>query len=86
MIKSSEVEYVKPVISCNTEDILGIGYGVRINSLFTSLKLVKNQTCLFFFGIINVEEPHSESGCFIKTPSSTNRFTSLFSTLSEHVV
>ncbi len=43
---------------------LGIGYGVFTILLFTSLKLDKNLTGLFFFGIMNVGAAHSNSSCF----------------------
>ena len=74
--------YVNPSISCKTELILGIGNGVLIIRLFNSLKSERNRTGWFDLGIINVGDPHSDSGCLFSTPSSTNLLTSFLNTLS----
>jgi hypothetical protein len=38
--------------------IFGIGKGFLTNLLFTSPKLLRNHTVLFFFGIMNEGEAH----------------------------
>ena len=57
--------------------IFGIGKGVLTNLLFTSQKLLRKHTVLFFFGFINKGEAHSDAGCLSNTPSLTNLSTSL---------
>ena len=76
MFKSRDVAYINPSMSCNIVEILGIGYGVCIIHLFTSLKSKKTLTWPFFFGIMKVGAPHCEKGCLVKTPSLTNLVTS----------
>ncbi len=57
--------------------IFGIGKGFLINLLLTSQKLLRKCTVLFFFGIINNGEAHSDAGCLSNTSSLTNLSTSL---------
>ena len=80
MFKSRAVAYVNPVISCRTDKILGIGNGVRITRLFTSLKSDMNLTVLFFLGIINVGDAHFDVGWLLSTPNLHNRSTSFLRT------
>ncbi len=41
----------------------GIGKGFVTNLLFTSQKLLRKHTVLFFFGIINDGKAHSDACC-----------------------
>ena len=80
MLRSIAVANVNPSISCRTVLILGIGNGVRIKRLFTSLKLVKKRTVWFAFGIMKAGEPHSDSGCLFSTPIPSSLSTSFLKT------
>ena len=62
MFKSRDVAKVKPSNSCNTVLILGIGNGFLTSLLFTTLKSLIICTVLFFLGIMNVGDTHSDVG------------------------
>ena len=78
MFKSREVAYLKPSSFNNKSCILGIGNGLRLIRLFSSLKSEIKRTVPFFFGIINVGAAHSELFIRFKTPILTSRSTSFF--------
>jgi hypothetical protein len=79
MVRSRANAKVNLSNSCSTVLIFGIRKGFLINLLLTSQKLLRKHTVLFFFGIINKEEAHSDAGagCLSNTPSLTNLSTSL---------
>jgi hypothetical protein len=54
---------------CNTVHIFGIGKGFLTNLLFTSPKLLRKHTVIFFFGIINDGKAHLDTCCCSNTPS-----------------
>ena len=62
MFKSRDVAKVKPSNSCNPVLILGIGNGFLTSLLFTSLKSSIIRTVLFFLGIMNDGDAHSDVG------------------------
>ncbi len=61
-LKSRDVAKVKPSNSCNTVLILGIGNGFQTSLLFTSLKSLIIHTVLYFLGIMNDGDAHSDAG------------------------
>ncbi len=66
------VALVKPSSSCSVVLILGIGKGLLIILLLSSLKLVIVRTVISFFGIMKVGEACSDDDClFMITPIST---------------
>ncbi len=77
MYRSRAVAKVNPSNSCSTMLIFGIGKGFLINLLLTSQKLLRKCTVLFFFGIINKGQAHSDAGCRSNTPRITSLSTSL---------
>ena len=76
MFKSREVAYLKPSSFNNKSCILGIGNGLRLIRLFSSLKSEIKRTVPFFFGIINVGAAHSELLIRLRTPILTRHSTS----------
>ncbi len=79
MLRSRAVAKVNPSSTCSTVIILGIGKSFLTNLLFTSQKLLRKHTVLFFFGIIYDGKAHSDVGCLPNTPSFYNLSTSLMS-------
>ncbi len=69
MFRSRAVAKVNPSKSCSTVLIFGIGKGFLTNLLLTSQKLLQKHTVLFFFGILNKGEAHSDAGCLSNSPA-----------------
>ena len=61
MFKPRDVAKVQPSNSCNTV-LMGIGNGFLTSLLFTSLKSLIIHTVLFFLGIMNDGDAHSDAG------------------------
>ncbi len=77
MFRSRAVAKVNHSKSCNTMLIFGIGKGFLTNLLLISKKLLRKRTVLFFFGVINKGQYHSDAGYHSNTPSLTSLSTSL---------
>ncbi len=63
---------MKPSSSCSVVLILGIGNGLLIILLLSSLKSDMVRTVISFLGIMNVGAAHSDDDCFFSTPIDTN--------------
>jgi hypothetical protein len=72
MFKYRASAKVNPSNSCSTVLFFGIGKGFLTNLFFTSQKLLRKHTVLFFFGIMNEEEAHSDAACLSNTLSLHN--------------
>jgi hypothetical protein len=59
--------------------IFGIGKGFLTYLLFTSQKSIRKCTVLFFFGITNDSQAHSDADCLSNTSSLHNLSTALMS-------
>ena len=76
MFKSREVAYLKPSSFNNKSCILGIGNGLRLIRLFSSLKSEINLTVPLILGIIWVGAAYWELLIFLNTPILINLSTS----------
>jgi hypothetical protein len=72
MFKSRDVSKEEHSNFCSIWDILGIAYGFLFNSAFSFLKYDMNLTAMFFFGIINIGTPNSQSLYLLITPRLTS--------------
>jgi hypothetical protein len=77
MLRSRAVAKENPSNYCSTVLILGIGKGFLTNLLFNAQKLLRKCMVLFYFGIINDCDVHSDACCCSNTPIYHNLLTSL---------
>ena len=78
MFKSDDEAYSKSFSFKSKYCILGIGNGLLLILLLSSIKSEMKQTVQFFLGIINVRAIHSELFLHFKTPMHTYLLPSVF--------